>query len=95
MTELVVAVFDTSSTADAALQDLRAARIPSAVIRKERGGSALRRGSNAVWHRSASAWQRPLVTVAVDDVHAHAVTGILSRYGPLRLEERATQHHLR
>jgi hypothetical protein len=33
MTEMVIAVFETASAADAAVQDLDVARIPSAVIR--------------------------------------------------------------
>ena len=37
MTETVIAVFDGASAADAALQDLEVARIPSAGIRREVG----------------------------------------------------------
>jgi hypothetical protein len=37
MTETVIAVFDDASAADAALQDLEVARIPSAGIRREIG----------------------------------------------------------
>ncbi len=95
MTELVIAVFDTASSADAAVQDLEAARIPSAVVQQGLGASALRPDSSANWHDSAQAWQRPLVTVAVDEMHAGAVTGILRQYGPLDLEERTAQSHRR
>jgi hypothetical protein len=84
MTELVFAVFDASSAANAAVQDLEVARIPSAVIQRGvRDGLELRDNS------SASA--RPLVIVAVDEMHAPAVTGILNQYGPLEIEERAAQ----
>jgi hypothetical protein len=68
MTELVLAVFDAASAADAAVQDLEVARIPSAVIQRKVSGST-----------SA----QPSVTVAVDEIHAAAVTGILNQYGPL------------
>ncbi len=90
MTEIVTAVFETPSTAEAAINDLRVARIPSAVV--ERGGSrsALRDNGN-VWNRNANAWQRPLVTVAVDEMHADAVTGILRQHGALNIEEREAQ----
>ena len=82
MTELVLAVFDADSAANAAIQDLEVARIPSAVIQR-----GVRNDS------SASA--RPLVIVAVDEMHAIAVTGILNQYGPLEIEERAAQSHRR
>ena len=79
MTELVLAVFNAASAANAAVQDLEAARIPSAVIQR------------AV----AAPGVRPWVTVAVDEMHATAVTGILNQYGPLELEEREAQSHRR
>ena len=80
MTELVLAVFDAASAADAAVQDLEVARIPSAVIHREVPGN-----------HSAP----PSVTVAVDEIHATAVTGILNLYGPRKIEERAAQSHRR
>jgi hypothetical protein len=80
MTELVLAVFDAASAADAAVQDLEVAGIPSAVIRRGVPGN---RGAP------------PSVTVAVDEIHAVAVTGILNLYGPLKLEERAAKSHRR
>ena len=39
MTELVLAGFDAASAADAAVQDLDAARIPSAVLHREVPGN--------------------------------------------------------
>jgi hypothetical protein len=95
MTELVIAVFETPTIAEAAVQDLNVARIPSAVVQRGPGNSALREDSNAVWHRNANAWQRPMVTVAVDEMHADAVTGILRQFGPLDIEERMTQREHR
>jgi hypothetical protein len=59
MTEVVVAVFAASRAAEAAVQDLKVARIPSAVIQQGVcDGSSLRDGK-AVWHGVASAWQKP------------------------------------
>jgi hypothetical protein len=48
MTELVLAVFDAASVADAAVQDLEVARIPSVVIQREAPGSARPRVTVAV-----------------------------------------------
>jgi hypothetical protein len=95
MTEIVTAVFETPATAEAAMQDLQVARIPSAVVQRGGGDSVLRKDSNAVWHHKASAWQRPMVRVAVDEMHADAVTGILRQFGPLSIEERVAQSHRR
>ena len=39
MTELVTAVFDTPAKAEAAVQDLNVARIPSAVVQRGTGNS--------------------------------------------------------
>jgi hypothetical protein len=87
MIEIVRALFETPATAEAAIRDLKVARIPSAVVRRGGGDSALGADSNASWHRNANAWQRPMITVAVDEMHADAVTGILRQFGPLRIEE--------
>ncbi len=95
MTEIVRALFDTPATAEAAMRDLKVARIPSAVIQRGGSDSTLREGSDAIWHRNASAWQRPMVTVAVDELYADAVTGILRQFGPLNIEERLAQSHRR
>jgi hypothetical protein len=95
MTEIVVAVFETPSSADAAVDDLTAARIPSAVVQRGGGNSTIRDDSDAVWHSNASRWQMPLVTVAVDEMHAHAVTGILRQHSPLNLEAREARSRRR
>jgi hypothetical protein len=94
MTEIVRALFETPATAEAAMQDLRVARIPSAVIQGGDGGTS-GHGSEPLWKRNASAWQRPMVTVAVDEMHADVVTGILRQFGPLNIEERLAQSHRR
>ena len=54
MTELVTAVFEASSMAEAAIQDLEMARIPSVVI--QRGVSGDRDGNASTWHSVADAW---------------------------------------
>jgi hypothetical protein len=79
VTEMVIAVFETASAADAAVQDLEVARIPSAVVQREAGGGQKRQRR----------W--PSVRVAVGEMHALAVTGILDRYAPLELEERTAR----
>ena len=90
MTDMVTAVFEASSTAEAAIQDLEVARIPSVVI--QRGTSGDRDGSASTWHSVAGAWHNkrsrdwPSVTVAVDEIHAALVAGILNQHGPLVLE---------
>jgi hypothetical protein len=76
MTELMLAVFEAASAADAAVQDLEVAHIPSAVIRRGVPGN----------HDAP-----PAAAVAVDEKHAVAVTGILNLYSPLKLEERAAK----
>jgi hypothetical protein len=99
MTELVTAVFEAPSMAEAAIQDLEMARIPTAVI--QRGISGDRDGSARTWDSVASAWHNkrsrdwPSVTVAVDEIHATLVAGILDQHGPLELEERMAQSHRR
>lgn len=55
MTELVLAMFDAASAADAAVQDLKVARIPSAVIEREAPGSARPRVTVAVDEMHAGA----------------------------------------
>ena len=95
MTEIVTAVFETPSRAEAAMSDLKMARIPSAVVQRGGGGSALREDSNAIWPQNATNWQRPMVTVTVDEMHAGAVTGILEQHGPLNIDEREAQSHRR
>jgi hypothetical protein len=86
VTEVVVAVFDSSLAAEAAFQDLKVARIPSAVFERGISESVINRDTNAVWPRKAGTW--PMVKVLVDEMHADAVTGILRQYGRLNMEKR-------
>jgi hypothetical protein len=82
MTQMVNAEFDAATAADAAVRDLEAAQIPSAVIRRYVNDDSDERimptGSDG-GHRGG----HPFVSVAVDMVHADAVAGILSQHGPL------------
>ena len=90
MTEMVIAVFETASAADAAVQDLDVARIPSAVIRREmRNDPALPDNRSTSDRQSKRGYGLSSVTVAVDEIHAAAVTGILNQYAPLEIEERS------
>jgi hypothetical protein len=68
--ETIVAAFDTTKAAEADVQDLQAARIPSAVVR---------RGSGTLRGRARAAVQPP-VMVAADYKHADLAAGILSQY---------------
>jgi len=76
MTEVVVAVFDASPSADSAIRDLEAARIPSAVIRRFVNANP-EQHIIAVPLHGAPCLGSPMVSVVVDEVHAPAVEGIL------------------
>jgi hypothetical protein len=82
MTQMVVAVFDAASAADAAVRDLEAAQIPSAVIRRYVNGDPDERITPTGLDGGHHAGQ-PFVSVAVDMIHADAVAGILTQHGPL------------
>jgi hypothetical protein len=97
MTELVTAVFEAPSEAEAAARDLEVARIPSAVIRRQIDPD----GSASTWHAIAGAWHskrsgdKPSVTVAVDEIHETLVTGILTQHGPLEVAAHIVRSHRR
>ena len=74
MKELVVAVYETSGAARAAIDDLRIARVPTAAMH------------HGVTWESVDPKHRT-VTVTVDDQHASAVTAILALQAPVKLEE--------
>ena len=81
MTQMVVAMFDAASAADAAVRDLEAAQIPSAVIRRYVNDDPDERitPTGPDGHHGG----QPFVSVAVDMIHADAVAGILNQHGPL------------
>ena len=76
MTEVIVAVFDAAPSADAAIRDLEAARIPSAVIRRFVNVDP-EHHIIAVPLLDAPGLGSSMVSVMVDEVHARAVEGIL------------------
>jgi len=76
MTEVVVAVFDAALSAEAAIRDLEAARIPSAVIRRF-VNIDVERHIIAVPLHEAPGLGSPMVSVVVDETHARTVEGIL------------------
>jgi hypothetical protein len=78
-TETIVAAFDTTKAAEAAVHDLQAARIPSAVVQ---------RGNRILGGRTRAAVQ-PLVMVAADYKHADLVAGILNQYGTVGVTDAA------
>ena len=79
MNQIVVAVFEAESSADAAVQDLEVARIPSVIIKRYAAADPEERitPTGSEGHPQGCS----LVTVSVDDGHAEAVTGILKRHG--------------
>jgi hypothetical protein len=81
VTEVVVAVFDSSLAAEAAVQDLRVARIQTAVVQREVSEPVISEDTDA-------ARTYPTVKVVVDEMHADAVTGILRQYGRLDMGKR-------
>lgn len=98
MGETIKAVFDTASTADAAVRDLEVARIPSAIVRLmpavavrlvDRGHRQGDSDSTSLWNSRSTLGTRPLVTVGVEGIHAAAVIGILEQHGPMHIEARA------
>ena len=82
MSEVITAVFGDGSAASAALDDLKAARIPSArVIPNAR--------SNGTALYPDPSRQCAMISVAVDDPHAELVSGILGMYAPVAVRKRA------
>jgi hypothetical protein len=79
MNQIVVGIFEGQSSADAAVQDLEGARIPSVVIKRYAAADAEERITPTGFEGHPEGC--PLVTVSVDDAHAEAVTGILKQHG--------------
>jgi hypothetical protein len=83
MTQRVIAVFDTEYLADAAVQDLEVARIPSAIIQRYAVGDPEQRLIPTAPNGQHNGC--PLVTVTVDEVHTEAVAGILDQHGAVEI----------
>ena len=76
MNEVVVAVYRSASAAEAAVEDLRVARVPSATIKQFVSDPAAQEELLELHHRSIASGDR-VVAVIVENRHASAVMGIL------------------
>jgi hypothetical protein len=86
MNEVVVAVYRSASAAEAAVDDLEVARVPSATIRQFVSDPGAQEGLLELHSRSNASGDR-VVTVTVEDRHASAVMGILDMQAPLTMTE--------
>jgi hypothetical protein len=86
MNEVVIAVYKTASAAETAVEDLKIARVPSAIIRQFVSDPAAAEELLEVHNRSMTSGDR-VVTVTVDDRHAGAVMGILEMQAPAMMTE--------
>jgi hypothetical protein len=86
MDEVVVAIYGSSSAADAAVEDLKVARIPSATIRHFVRDSAAQKGLLGLHNRSIAS-EDVVVAVTVEDRHASAVLRILGMQAPVSMTE--------
>ena len=86
MMEVVVALFDSASSAEAAIDDLEIARIPSAQVRQFGNRPDSERGIIELRHASLVPGDR-IVAVTVEEHHARAVMEILDMQAPARMTE--------
>lgn len=86
MNEVVVAVYRSASAAEAAVEDLKVARIPSAVVRQFVNDPAAPEGLWELHNRSIASGDR-VVAVTVEERHAPAVIGILDMQAPVDMTE--------
>ena len=86
MNEVVVAVFRSASAAEAAVEDLKVARVPSATVRQFVSDPATQEGFLKLHNRSTASGDRA-VTVTVEDRHASAVVEILQMQAPVCMTE--------
>ena len=87
MNEVVVAVYKSASAAEAAVDDLKAARVPSATIRQFVSDPAAQEGLLLELHNRSIASGERAVTVTVEDRHASAVMEILDMQAPAIMTE--------
>ena len=83
MTEVVVAVYNTASAAETAMDDLAAARVP---LRQFVSDPAAREGLLEVRNRSPRSGDR-VVAVTVDEHHTREVVEILAMQAPATMPE--------
>jgi hypothetical protein len=86
MTEVIVAVYNTSSAAETAMDDLAVARVPTAAIRGFVSDPTAREGLLEVGNRSTTSGER-VVAVTVDERHAREVVEILAMTAPAIMTE--------
>jgi hypothetical protein len=86
MNEVVVAVYGSASAAEAAVQDLTVARVPSSSIRQFVSDPEAQEGLLELHDRSIASGDI-VVAVTVEDRHASAVMGILDMQAPLCVTE--------
>ena len=86
MTEVVVAVYNTSSAAETAIDDLAVARVPTATIRQFVSDPTAKEGLLEIGNRSPTSGDR-VVTVTVDERHAREVVEILAMKAPAMMTE--------
>ena len=86
MNEVVVAVYSSASAAEAAVEDLKVARVPSATIRQFVSDPAAQEELLELHNRSIASGDR-VVTVTVEGRHVSAVMGILDMRAPVCMTE--------
>jgi hypothetical protein len=91
MNELVVAVYKSASAAEAAVEDIKVARVPSATIRQFVSDPAAQESLLELHNRTIASGDS-VVTVTVEDGHASAVMGILDMQAPVCMTEAATSY---
>jgi hypothetical protein len=86
MIEVVVAVYNSASAAEVAIEDLKVARVPSATVRQFVSDPAAQEGLLELHHHSTASGDR-VVAVTVEDRPASAVMGILDMRAPVTMTE--------
>ena len=86
MNEVVIAVYRTASAAETAVNDLEAARIPSATIRQFVSDAAAPEGLLELRSCSIASGDR-VVAVTVDERHVSAVMRLLDMQAPVSMTE--------
>ena len=86
MTEVIVAVYDTASAAECAMDDLTVAKVPTAVMRQFVPRSGANEGLLEVPSLSATVGDTA-VMVTVDERHTREVVEILAMQAPATMTE--------
>ena len=86
MNEVVVAVYNSCQAAQTAVDDLNAARVPSATVRQFVSDLGGREGLRELRSPSVSSGDR-IVAVTVEDRHASVVMDILGMQAPSSMTE--------